>query len=109
MRERRLGEDVVGEAVRELRERVRGARRDEEQVGARQMEIDVVGRRPPRERAEGLGGDEALGAGRDERNDVVPRLHEEPADLACLVGRDAAGHPEQDPGHGPKCAYLAEA
>ena len=62
MRERRLGEDVVGEPVRELRERVRGAGRDEQQVGARQMEIDVVAGRPARERAEGLGGDESLGA-----------------------------------------------
>ena len=62
VRERRLGEDVVGEPVRELRERVRRARRDEQQVGARQVQIDVVGRRPARERAEGLRGDEPLGA-----------------------------------------------
>ena len=53
--ERRLGEDVVGEAVRELRERVRRARRDEEQVGAGQMEVDVLAGRPARERAERLG------------------------------------------------------
>ena len=104
MRERRFGEDVVGEPVRELRERVRRAGRDEQQVGARQVEIDVLGRGPPRERAERLGGDEALGAGRDERNDVVPRFHEEAADLARLVGGDAAGDPEEDPGHARNCA-----
>ena len=45
VRERRFGEDVVGEPVRELRERVRRARRDEQQVGARQVEVDVLGRR----------------------------------------------------------------
>ena len=67
VRERRLGEDVVGEAVRELRERVRRARGDDEQVGARQVEVDVVAGRPAREGAKGLGGDEPLGAGRDER------------------------------------------
>ena len=38
-------EQVVGEAVRELRERVRRARRDDEQVGARQMRVEVVARR----------------------------------------------------------------
>ena len=35
MRERGLGEDVVGDPLRELGERVRGAGRDDEQVGAR--------------------------------------------------------------------------
>ncbi len=42
MRECRLGEDIVGDAVRELRERVRGARRNDQQVGARQVLVDVV-------------------------------------------------------------------
>ena len=101
VRERRLGQNVVGEPVRELRERVRGARRDEQQVGARQVEIDVIARRTPRERAEGLGGDESLGAGCDERHDLVTASDQEPADLACLVGGNAAGYPEQDTGHGP--------
>ena len=99
MRERRLGEDVVGEPVRELGQRVRRARRDDEQVGAREMEIDVVPRRPPGERPERLGRDEALGAGRDERHDVVAVLDEQPAQLARLVGGDATGHAEQDAGH----------
>ena len=43
VRERRLGEDVVGEPVRELRERVRGQRRDDEQVGALEMRVRVGG------------------------------------------------------------------
>ena len=65
MRERGLGEDVVGEAVCELRQRVRRARRDDEEVGARQVEVDIVSGRPPREGAERLRGDEPLGARRD--------------------------------------------
>ena len=52
VRERRLGQDVVGEPVRELRERVRRERRDDEQVGARQMRVGV-GRRPAAARARG--------------------------------------------------------
>ena len=99
MRERRLGEDVVGEPVRELRERVRGARRDDEDVGARQVEVDVVAGGAPRERRERLGRDEALGAGRHERHDVVPVLDEQPAELARLVGGDPTRHSQEDAGH----------
>ena len=99
MGERSLGEDVVGEPVRELGERVRRAGRDDEQVGARQVEVDVVSRRTPRERPKRLGGDEALGARRDEGNDLVALLDEQPAQLARLVGGDAAGHPQEDAGH----------
>ena len=90
---------LSAEPVRELRERVRRARRDDEQVGARQVEVDVVARRTPRERPKRLGGDEALGARRDERHDVVALLDEQPAELARLVGGDAAGHPQEDAGH----------
>ena len=99
MRECRLGQDVVGEPVRELGQRVRRARRDDEQVGAREVEIDVVPRRPPRERAERLGGDEALGARRHEGYDLVALLDEQPAQLTCLVGGDATGHAEKDARH----------
>ena len=99
MRERRLGEHVVGEAPRELGQRVRRAWRDDEQVGAREVEIDIVSRGAPRERAKGLGGDEAFGARRHERNDVVALLDQQPAQLARLVGGDAAGHPKEDAGH----------
>jgi len=63
MRERRLGEDVVRDPMRKLRERVRRARRDDENVGACQMEVDVVLGRAPSKGTEGLGGDEALGVG----------------------------------------------
>ncbi len=91
MCERSLGENVVGESVRELRERVRRAGRDEEQVGARQVEVDVVAGRPPRERAERLDGDEPLGPGRDERHDLVAVPDEQTAHLARLVGGDPSG------------------
>ena len=59
----------------------------------------VVAGRSARERTERLGGDEALRPRRYERHDVVPALHEEPADLASLVGRNAAADSEQDPRH----------
>ena len=42
MRERRLGQDVVGDALRELRERVRGARRHDEHVGALEVRIEIL-------------------------------------------------------------------
>jgi hypothetical protein len=104
VRERRLRKDVVGEPVRELRERVCGARCDEQEVGTRQVEVDVLRRRPARERAESLGGDEALGARRHERHDVVAALDQQPADLAGLVGGDAPCNPKQDAGHAGNCA-----
>ena len=71
MRERCLGEDVVGETVRELREGVRGQRRDDEQVGACEMRIGVGRPLLPREREERLGSDEALAPGVGTGN-VVP-------------------------------------
>ena len=52
--ERRLGEHVVGDPVRELRERVRRARRDHEQVGARQMRVEILAGGPSSEREERL-------------------------------------------------------
>ena len=104
VRERSLGEDVVCEPVRELRQRVRRQRRDHEQVGPLQMWIWIVrvrigGSGLAREREEGLGADEALGAPRRQRQHVVAGLDEQPHELAGLVGRDAAGDPEQDARH----------
>ena len=99
MRERRLGEEVVGEPVRELRERVRRARRDEQQVGARQMKVDVVAGRPARKRAKGLSADEALGPGRNERHDLMPAPDEEPANLARLVSGNPPRDAQKNPSH----------
>ena len=55
-------EQVVGEPVSELGERVRRARRDDEQVAARQVRVEIVAGRPPGEREERLGADEPLGS-----------------------------------------------
>ena len=71
--------------------------RDHEQVGARQVRIEVFLRRPPGKRGEGLAAHEPVGAARDERNDVVPRAHEQARQLAGLVGGDAAGNAEKHP------------
>jgi hypothetical protein len=105
MSEGGLRQHIVRDPVGELRERVRRARRDDEKVGAGEMEIDILGRRPARERAEGLRRDEALRTGRHERHDVVASADEKTAHLARLVGGDPSGDPEQDAGHGPHCAY----
>ena len=100
VRERGLGEEVVGQPVGEPRHRVRRQRRDDEQVGIDEVRIRVGGLGLPRERAEGLGGDETLGAARRHRRDVVAGPDEQAHELAGLVGRDAAGHPDEDPRHG---------
>ena len=53
-----------------------------------------------------LRADEALGAGSHERHDLVARAHEQPDELARLVGGDPARHPEQHPRHGSHSAHL---
>ncbi len=99
MGERRLGQDVVGEPVGESRERMGGERRDDEHVGVLEVRVRVGAGSRAREREEGLGGDEPFGATRHERVDVVPRLDEQPDELARLVGGDAARDADEDPGH----------
>ena len=99
VRERGLGEEVVREPVREPRERVRRERRDDEQVGVLEVRVRVGRRMLARERPERLGRDEPLGPARHDRRDVVPGPHEQPHELAGLVGRDAAGHSEEDSRH----------
>ena len=106
-----LGEHVVGEAVREARHRVGRQRRDDDQVGALKVGIRAGGLFAPRESMERLGRDESLGPARRQREDVMPRTDEQPDDLACLVGSDAAGDPEDDPRHGssvPVAARMTE-
>ena len=99
VRERRLGENVVGEPVRQLRQRVCGQRRDHEQVGALEVRIGIGARGLAREREERLGPNESVGGLRRQRQHVVTRLDEQAHELAGLVGRDAAGDPEQDARH----------
>ena len=98
--ERELREHVVRQPVRQLRERVRGQRRDHQQVGVDQVRVELVRLLAPGERLERPRRDEALGLGGQDRRHLVPRLDEESAELARLVGGDAAGHSEEDPpGH----------
>ena len=98
--QRRLGEHVVREPVGELRHGVRGQRRDHEQIGARQVRIEVFPGGPPGERREGLAPHEPVRSARDERDHVVSRADEEPRQFAGLVGGDATCDSEQHPGHG---------
>jgi hypothetical protein len=99
VRERGLGEDRIGKTVRELGQRVRGQRRDHEQVGVLEVRIRVLADRAARERRERLGGDEALRGWADERDDLVPGADEPPDELARLVGGDAARDSQKDAGH----------
>ena len=106
MRERSLGQDVVGDPVRQLREGVRGARGDDEQVCPGQVLVDVLAARAPCQRQERLLGHEALRALGDERDHLVACLDEQARQLAGLVGRDAAGDAQEDPGHSRNRAYF---
>jgi hypothetical protein len=69
--ERRLRQDVVRDPRGELGERVRGAGRDDEQIGPRQVLVDVLALRPPREREERLFGDESMSARREELDHLL--------------------------------------
>jgi hypothetical protein len=85
--------------VSELGERVRRQRGDDQKVGAHEVRVQIFLRSTPRQRVEGLGAHEALGARRDERDDLVSCAHEEPNELARLVSGDPTGDPDQDPRH----------
>ena len=100
MRERRLGEEVVGEPVRESRERVGRQRRDDQQVGVLQVRVRIGRRMLARQRPERLRRDEPLRPARGHGRHVVPGADEQPYELAGLVGRDAARHPDEDLRHG---------
>ncbi len=106
MGERRFGEEVVGDPVGELRQRVRRARRDDQQVGLRQVRIEILGGRPARQRQERPLGDELLRARRDERHDVVPGLDEQARHLARLVRGDPSTDSEQNPAHEGSVTYF---
>ena len=99
VRERRLGQHVVGQSVGEPCQRVRCERGDQQQVGALQVRVRVGGSFPARQRVEGLGGHEALGACRRHRQHVMPIPNEQAQHLARLVGGDAARDAEDDARH----------
>ena len=100
MGERGLGQEVVREPVCQPCHRVRGQRRDARTSASVEVRIGVGGRLLPRERPERLGRDELLGAACDDGRDVVPGADEEPDELTCLVGGDAARHADEDSRHG---------
>ena len=94
-------QEVVGDAVGELAEDVRGGRRDEQQVDGRgQRDVLDVGvgaggplardHRVARDRLEGQRPDEPPGVARHDGDDVVPALLQAARDLDGLVGADAA-------------------
>ena len=104
MCERGLGDEVVGDPVGELRERVRRERRDHVQVGTRQVRVEVLARLAPGEREVRLAADEALSALGDERHDVMAGLDEQPNELARLVRGDTSGHADEHACPRPHCA-----
>jgi hypothetical protein len=105
MREGCLGEDAVREAVRELRHRVGGQRRDHVQVGPLEMRVEVFPGGTTRERGERLHGHEALRAPGHDRDHLVAVADEAADQLACLVGGDPPAHPYENPrAHVPNCA-----
>ena len=101
VRERGFRQHVVSQAVREPRKRVRGQRGDNEDVPAPEMRVRIVGRSGSSKRVEGLGGDEPLCAGGEHRPHVVAGANEKADERAGLVGRNPAGHSEQDARHAP--------
>ena len=101
VRERGLGQDVVREAMCQPRKRVGRERGDDEQVEPAQMRVRVVARGAPRERGEGLGRHEPLGARGEHGVHLVSGANEQPDERAGLVGRDPTGHAEQDARHAP--------
>jgi hypothetical protein len=97
--ESRLGENVVRQTVRELRQGVRRERRDHEQVRLDEVRIEVVSSLPPRQRFEGVRGDEALRIRRQDWSHLVAGLDEEAHELTGLIGRDAARHANENASH----------
>ena len=101
MCKRRLGNEIVGRSVGKLRERVGRQRRNDEQVGTCEMDVEVLPRRPPSQGRKGLSADEPLGPRRDQRDNLVPALDEEPNQLAGLVGGNSHGNPHKNASHKP--------
>src|SRR5204862_238684 len=62
--------------------------------------------RPACQGEERLSADEAVGAGRHERHDLVAALDEQAHELARLVGGDSTRHPDEHAGHGRHSARF---
>ena len=76
MSKRSLGDEIVGVSTGELGKCVRRQRRDHEQVGLGEVDIEVLRGRPPRQRKKGLGAHEPLSPRRNERHHLVTPLDE---------------------------------
>ena len=94
-----LGEDVVGQPVRQLGEGVRRERRDHEQVRVDEVGVEVLRRLAAGERLEGVRGHEPLGIRCQDRSDLMARPYEESAKLARLVGGDPTRDSEKNSSH----------
>ena len=97
--ERSFGDEIVREPVGQLGKAVRSERRNHEQIGPREVEVQVLGGRPPDEREERLRSDEALRAGGDEWDDVMSALHEQANEVASLVRGDPTGDADEHSSH----------
>ena len=115
-------QEIVGDAVRELANGVRGGGHDQQQADVRGdgdvLDVGVGARRPlagddapARDGLEGHLADEPPGVARHQRDDVVPALLQTTSDLDGLVGPDAAGDAECDECHGysRNVSMIAEA
>ena len=99
MRERRFGDEIVREPVRQLGERIGCQRRDHEQIGPGEMNVEILRRRLSGQRKEGFRSDETLRTGGDQRDDLVARLHEQANQVASLIGGDSTGDADQHSSH----------
>ena len=100
-----LGDEVVGVSVGELGERVRRQRRNDEQIGAREVNVEIVSRRAARKREKGLCANKSLRPGRDERHDFVAPLDEQANQLAGLVSSNAPGNSDENASHAGNSAF----
>ena len=103
------GEDVVGEPVRQLGERVRRERRDDEQVRVDEVRVEVPRRLAAGERLEGVRGHEPLGIRCQDRSHIVAGPYEESAKLARLVGGDPTRDSEKNSSHPGSQRLLSSA
>jgi hypothetical protein len=104
-----LGEDIVGEPVRQLGERIRRERRDDEQVGIDDVRIQVHRRLAAGECLEGVRGHEPLGIRCQDRSHIVAGPYEESAKLARLVGGDPTRDSEKNSSHPGSQRLLSSA
>ena len=89
MRQRALGDEVVGDPARQLRERVGGGRCDHVEIGALEVRVGALLTRAPRKSVQRLRGHEPLPGLGQKRNHLVPVLDEQAHEFARLVGGNA--------------------